>query len=139
MGSIWREPEVHKSVLSYINTGHIPDDAFWATVEHRRELDPVRFDLHHPNVAGFLRPPDVIGQLPHGPLIDDLRRRFEVAPHRFTSFHPFWGRLFAHEPHPGVPVVPPVIPPVHGVPEPASIVPLFIGIVVAYVYLRNGH
>jgi hypothetical protein len=151
-GGIWESPVVHRAVLSYIHTGHVPDkegpDAgFWKGVEHVRDMDPARFDARHRNIAGYFAKPAILGQLPHGPLIDELRYRFKERPYIFTRWHPFWGRLFAHEPHPVPPVIPPagpgvpgvpILPPAgpgQGIPEPLSVVSLCSGIMLAWLWM----
>lgn len=146
MGSIWRDPEIHRAALSYVHTGHVPGDAFWRSLSDRRNLNPARFDDNHPNIAGFFAPPAVLGRLPNIPMVRDFRHRFEIAPIRFEHYHRFWGRLIRNEPTitvlppvvPGVPNVPILPPPVHGqgVPEPSSVVLLCVGLVVTWFYRR---
>lgn len=152
MGSEWRlNPEVKLEAWAYTHTGGIAADPFWHRLEVRRALDPARFDHNHPNIAGFFTPPPVLGMLPHGPVLDDLRHRFEINPDRFTHYHPFWGDLFAHEPHvsghpapgpvPGQGTPPPVVSPGPGaIPEPSSIVSLCAGlaIVLACLWRRRA-
>jgi hypothetical protein len=154
MGSInlnWRlNPEVKREAWFYSHTGGVVDDPFWHHLEHQRELEPAAFDAHHRNIAGYFTKPDVVGQQPHGPVLDDLRHRFEVNPERFSKFHKFWGEIFAREPQvvpsvPGVPstCTPPPCPPVeqHAVPEPSGValmLPIAVAILARVLKCRRA-
>lgn len=51
--------EVTKERAYYALTGGVINDHFWNALTIRRDLNPARFDHHHPNAAEFfeLRPP----------------------------------------------------------------------------------
>jgi hypothetical protein len=102
------------------------------TLEHRRAINPARFDFHHPNIAGYFTAPTCLGEQPHGPALDWLRHKYEINPHRFTANHHFWGKLFAIEERSETTctITPPPPPPCHtsAVPEPTSEMLLVVAI-----------
>jgi hypothetical protein len=135
------DPEVRKEALYYARTGGLYPDHFWHSLEARRDLNPARFDRNHPNIAGYFTPPTTLGSQPHGPILDDLRHRYEINPARFTHYHEFWGPIMAMEPR-GVTTPPIVLPPPSGgptpgaVPEPSSLSLVAIGVLLAGLWAR---
>jgi hypothetical protein len=149
-------PQIRLGVASYVSTGDVPGTPFWNAMEMRRAVNPERFDARRPNIAGFLRPPAVLGMLPKGPIIADLVRRYELDSANFTYYHPWWGNFFrlrdsVQPPPPGVfpPVCPPTLTPggtvypppgphhPATVPEPDSLILLAVASSVLVVGLRR--
>jgi hypothetical protein len=110
-------PAIRRQALFYARTGDVLRGPIWRALTERRERNPERFDRLHPEIAGYFTRPAVLGMQPQGRILNDLRRRYEIDPDRFTYYHPFWGRIFDFEPSlsPPLPpaVIPPVCPPVH--------------------------
>jgi hypothetical protein len=54
--------------------GHLPKTRMWDYLEHRRELDPSRFDKHHPCLAKLFRYEDThpLANIPVKPVIIPL-------------------------------------------------------------------
>jgi hypothetical protein len=143
------DPEVKREAWYYAHTGGLVDDPEWNSLSRLYRHDPAKFAADHPNIVGYFSPPTLLGMQPHGPILDDLRHRYEVDPARFTRYHNFWGEIFSLEPlsspqPPGVPPVltPPVttpggtLPPPAGqgaVPEPSSCV--LMGIAMIFLFL----
>lgn len=145
MGNIFRlSPEVKKEAWFYAHTGGVVNDPFWHSLEVRRDLDPERFDRNHRDIAGYFTPPTILGMQPHGPVLDDLRHRFEINPQRFSHYHKFWGEIFALEPavppcNPGPTSCvqpPPCVPSGVSVPEPSSLILAGIAVIVVFVARR---
>jgi hypothetical protein len=158
MGSIWRlNPEVKKEAWEYASHGTVIDDVFGAASDDGFTKTRWPSRMSTANFVGYFTPPGVLGMQPRGPVLDDLRHRYELAPRRFTHYHPFWGHLLAMEPHaPGVPTVPVLAPPTTpgvttpapppvavaaAVPEPASIILLAAAAlaVAAGLVVGRGH
>jgi hypothetical protein len=146
---VYRQPFYLVGVESYSEYGHVPlayglivdgkpvHHAFvteWRELEHRYDVNPVRFDHYHPDLAGLFTPAECVGKLPETPFFDMLRHRYELDPARFTHYHHVLGHLVARDLMTECPSVmpPPVMPPGGGgggVPEPGSFLLLAIGLV----------
>jgi hypothetical protein len=127
------------AAATYSATGERPDGEFWDRLAARRDLNPARFDRHHPTLAGLFVPAECVGELPETGLFAVLRERFEETPRAFERFHPFWWKLYTREsltvcPPPIVPPPTPCVgceptphvPPV-AVPEPGSLTLASVG------------
>ena len=119
--------------------GLLPDDAFWSFLKARHEINPVRFDRHHPRIAGLLdRDQEVRGLLsrqistPAPPAPRQIPVAFPLVPPPagllgggVISTSPGW---------PPTGPVPGTDPPVVSVPEPSSVVLLVTALVTVAVY-----
>jgi hypothetical protein len=102
--------------------------------EARAELDRIHSqpDLWASFVRSGYHSVRETGELPSGPdhpLWSEIERLHDEHPARFDSYHPCLAKLFHFEHkhhHPGVPVIPPAMPPGGGVPEPSSFILLII-------------
>ncbi len=84
-------------------------------------------------------------QLPHDKFWKYMEYRYDIAPHRFTHFHPTVGHMIGREhAHAGIPITPiipstpttPDLPFVPAVPGPSSFTLMAIGLVCLGLYMR---
>jgi hypothetical protein len=113
-------PEIKREAWEYAHRGDVVHDPYWDRLGRLYRAGPVEFAAGHPNVVGYFTPPTLLGMQPQGPVLDDLRHRYELDPARFTRYHNFWGMIFSLEPMSVPPQQPPVVPPVNPTPTPTT-------------------
>lgn len=139
-----------RGVESYSTTGHMPDTPAWNALEARHDLDPERFDAHHPTLAGLFTPTSCVGKLPDTPFWGDKENRYLTNPARFATHHPLFlaeivarsivAKSICHSVGGGFcppfpPCVPPPPPPIVAS-EPSGAMMGIIGLMLASLVMR---